>query len=74
MELDELDNKLTAWWLEIAPTRQRELLTVPRPPLPWLEESLAEAGLDAADVERFLSDKRDEPEPTRDAGLNPKAD
>jgi hypothetical protein len=74
MEFDELDNKLTAWWLEIAPSRQRELLMVPSPPMPWLDESIAEAGLNAADVHRFLDDRRRELEPTRDAGLNPKAD
>ena len=74
MEFDELDNKLTAWWLDIAPSRQRELLTVPLPPVPWLDESIADAGLTATDVERFLHDKRRELEPTRDAGLNPKVD
>lgn len=74
MELDEVDNKLTAWWLDIAPTRQEELLMVPMPPVPWLEESIAEAGLDASDVQRFLNDKRNEPEPTQDAGLNPRPD
>jgi hypothetical protein len=74
MESNELDNKLTAWWLEIAPSRQRELLEVPLPPLPWLEESIADAGLTAADIERFLNGKRRELEPTRDAGLNPKVD
>jgi hypothetical protein len=74
MELDEVDNKLTAWWLDIAPTRQEELLMEPRPPMPWLEESIAEAGLSAADVDRFLEDKRRDLEPTRDAGLNPKVD
>ena len=74
MELDDLDNKLTDWWLEIAPSRQAELLMVPLPPMPWLEESLEDAGLDAADVEQFLHDKRRELEPTRDSGLNPKVD
>ncbi|MGD9995734.1 MAG: hypothetical protein AB7L17_07405 [Ilumatobacteraceae bacterium] len=74
MEPDDLEDKLTAWWLEIAPTRQRQLLEVPRPPLPWLDESLATAGLDLADVDRFLDQKRGEPEPTRDSGLNPKPD
>lgn len=74
MELNELDNRLTAWWLEIAPSRQEELLMVPRPPLPWLDESMAEAGLDAVDVDQFLHDKRRDLEPTRDAGLNPKVD
>ena len=71
MELDERDNKLTAWWLQIAPSRQEELLTEPLPPMPWLDESIAEAGLDAADVHRFLDDKRRELSPTRDAGVNP---
>ena len=74
MDPDERDNKLTAWWLDIAPSRQQELLQVPLPPLPWLGESIADAGLDAADVHRFLDSKRDELEPTRDAGLNPKLD
>lgn len=74
MEFDELTNKLTAWWLEIAPSRQRELLMVPLPPVPWLDESIANAGLNAADVDQFLHDKRRELEPTRDAGLNPKVD
>lgn len=68
----ELEDKLTAWWLDIAPSRQAELLMVPQPPMPWLDESLAPAGLDLADVHRFLDDKRREP--TRDAGLNPKID
>jgi hypothetical protein len=72
MDLDDRDNKLTAWWLQIAPSRQEELLTVPLPPLPWLDESIADAGLDVAEVQQFLSDKRRELEPTRDAGLNPK--
>jgi hypothetical protein len=71
MELEER-NKLTAWWLDIAPTRQEELLTVPVPSVPWLEESIADAGLDAAEVQSFLDDKRRQLEPTRDAGLNPK--
>jgi hypothetical protein len=71
MELEER-NKLTAWWLDIAPGRQEELLTVPVPPVPWLEESIADAGLDAAEVREFLDKKRRELEPTRDAGLNPK--
>lgn len=70
----ERDNKLTAWWLQIAPSRQEELLMVPQPPLPWLDESLADAGLDAADLHRFLETKRLDLEPTRDAGLNPKPD
>ncbi len=72
MELEERNNKLTAWWLDIAPTRQEELLMVPVPPMPWLEESIADAGLDAADVRAFLDLKRRELEPTQDAGLNPK--
>ena len=74
MDPDERDNKLTAWWLQIAPSRQRELLEVPLPPLPWLDESIADAGLDPSDVHRFLDVKRRELEPTRDAGLNPKID
>jgi len=74
MDFDELDNKLAAWWLEIAPSRQRELLMVPLPPMPWLDESIADAGLDAAEIHRFLHDKRRELEPTRDSGLNPKVD
>jgi len=72
MEFDELNNSLTAWWLDIAPSRQQELLVVPLPPVPWLDESIADAGLDAADVQRFLDVKRREPEPMRDAGLNPR--
>lgn len=74
MEHNELDNQLTAWWLGIAPSRQEELLMVPPPPMPWLDESLADAGLDAADVQRFLDVKRLNPQLTRDAGLNPKPD
>ena len=72
MDLDDHDNKLTAWWLQIAPSRQEELLMQPLPPLPWLDESIADAGLDADDVRQFLDDKRRELEPTRDSGLNPK--
>ena len=68
----ELENKLTAWWLNIAPSRQEELLMVPPPAMPWLDESLANEGLDAADAERFLEVKRAEHAVTRDAGLNPK--
>ncbi len=70
MEPDDRD-KLTAWWLGIAPSRQEELLTEPRPPLPWLDESIAGAGLDAGEVERFLDERRGELEPTRDAGMSP---
>jgi hypothetical protein len=72
MELEERDNKLTAWWLDIAPTRQEELLMVPPPPLPWLEESITDAGLDAAEVRHFLDGKRRELDTTRDAGVNPR--
>ncbi|MEY2444960.1 MAG: hypothetical protein QOE00_1540 [Ilumatobacteraceae bacterium] len=74
MEHDEIENKLTAWWLDIAPSRQEDLLMVPQPPMPWLDESIAQAGLDAADVRRFLEVKRRDPVVTRDAGLNPKPD
>lgn len=74
MEHDELENKLTAWWLDIAPSRQGELLMVPLPPMPWLDESISDAGLDAADVQRFLDVKRRDPQLTRDAGVNPKPD
>jgi uncharacterized protein YaiI (UPF0178 family) len=42
--------------------------------MPWLDESIAQAGLDAADVRRFLEVKRRDPVVTRDAGLNPKPD
>ena len=72
MEPDELENKLTAWWLDMAPSRQEELLTVPLPPMPWLQESIDDAGLDPADVQRFLEAKRRDPVITRDAGGNPK--
>jgi hypothetical protein len=71
MEPDDRD-KLTAWWLDIAPSRQEELLTVPTPAMPWLDESIAAAGLEPATVQQFLEDKRRELEPTRDAGLNPR--
>ena len=72
MDNEELTNKLTAWWLDIAPSRQEDLLTVPPPPMPWFDESIAEAGLDASDVQRFLDAKRLDPDVVRDAGLNPK--
>jgi len=72
MDLDDQDNRLTAWWLDIAPSRQEELLAVPQPPLPWLDESITTAGLDPEDVRRFIDEKRSELDPTRDAGLNPK--
>jgi hypothetical protein len=72
MDLDDQDNQLTAWWLDIAPSRQEELLAVPQPPLPWLDESIAAAGLDRNDVERFIDEKRSKLDPTRDSGLNPK--
>jgi hypothetical protein len=74
MDTDERDDKLTAWWLALAPTRQRELLMVSPPAMPWLDESIAEAGLDTADVQRYLDVKRGELEPTRDAGINPRPD
>ena len=70
----EDDDRLTAWWLGLAPSRQEELLDAANPPLPWLAESLTEAGLDEATATEFLRDKRREVEPTRDAGLNPKPD
>lgn len=72
MEHDELESKLTSWWLDMAPSRQEELLAVPQPPMPWLDESIADAGLGAADVQRFLEVKRRDPIITRDAGMNPK--
>lgn len=72
MDDTELTNKLTAWWLDIAPGRQEELLMVPMPPMPWLEASIEGAGLDPADVKRFLDAKRSDPEVTADAGGNPK--
>ena len=74
MEPQELENRLTAWWLEIAPSRQEELLMTEPPPMPWLEESMQQAGLGRDDVDRFLHDKRHELEATRDAGLNPRPD
>jgi hypothetical protein len=72
MEQDEVTNKLTAWWLGIAPSRQEELLMEPQPPLPWLEDSIVGAGLEPVDVQRFLDAKRSDPEFTQDAGLNPR--
>ena len=72
MEHDELENKLTAWWLDIAPARQEQLLMVPQPPMPWLDQSMADDGLNAEDVQRFLETKRHDPIITRDAGMNPK--
>lgn len=72
MASEEVDNKLTAWWLDIAPSRQEELLAVPTPPTPWLEESIADHDLAADDVHRFLEAKRRDPSITRDAGLNPR--
>ena len=72
MEDDELENKLTAWWLDMAPSRQEELLMVPPPPMPWLDESIGDAGLQAADVQQFLVGKHRDPQITRDAGMNPK--
>ena len=72
MDDNELENKLTAWWLDIAPARQEDLLTLPPPPMPWFEESIADADLDAEDVARFIDAKRNDPLVTRDAGGNPK--
>lgn len=71
MRADDHEHRLTAWWLDIAPSRQEELLSAEPPPMPWLDASLAEAGLDAEEVQRFLDAKR--LEPTRDAGLHPGA-
>ena len=68
------DDRLTAWWLDLAPSRQEEALADPSPPPVWFTNSVAEAGLDPALVEAFLRAKRDELDPTRDAGLNPKPD
>lgn len=76
MDADDRDNALAAWWLGLAPSRQEELLSAAPPPMPWLDESLADAGLDRDDLQRFLRAKRDapdaEPDTTRDAGLNPR--
>ena len=72
MDPQELENRLTAWWLDIAPTRQEQLLSTPPPPMPWLDESLEQAGLDRADVDSFLDAKRLDQQTTRDAGLNPR--
>ena len=47
MRADDHEHRLTAWWLDIAPSRQEELLSAEPPPMPWLDASLAEAGLDA---------------------------
>lgn len=74
MDADERQNRLTAWWLEIAPTRQAELLMVPPPPMPWLGESLELAGLEVDDVRRFLDSERGRLEATRDAGVSPRPD
>ena len=67
-----LSDRLTAWWLDLAPSRQEELLAGETPV--WFAESVEQAELDRADVERYLRDKRDALDPTRDAGLNPRPD
>jgi hypothetical protein len=72
MDQDDLANRLTAWWLDIAPSRQEELLAGSGTRPAWLDESIADSGLDEATVQTFLDDKRVELNPTRDAGLNPK--
>lgn len=72
MDTDDLENRLTAWWLQLAPSRQEELLSPDPPPMPWLEASLDQAGLDQTDVDRFLHDRRTHPEATPDAGLHPR--
>lgn len=75
MDSDErIDDRLTAWWLAIALSRQEELLMATPPPMPWLDESLATAGVGHDDVRRFLTEKRHELEATRDAGINPRPD
>lgn len=74
MDPNELENRLTAWWLGIAPSRQEELLSPDPPPMPWLDESLTQAGLRLDEVARFLHDQRDELRATRDAGLNARPD
>lgn len=74
MDPQELENRLTAWWLDIAPSRQEELLMADPPPMPWLDESLTQAGLERTDVDRFLHDKRLDLRATRDAGLHPLPD
>ncbi len=71
VKADELDDRLTAWWLDIAPTRQEELLMEDPPAMPWLQESLDTAGLELQDVQQFL-DRRRSPGLTRDAGVNPR--
>jgi hypothetical protein len=78
MTIDD-DNRLTAWWLGLAPSRQEEALAssttdAAAAALPWLEESIVEAELDPLAVAEFLRTKRSAIEPTRDAGLNPKPD
>ena len=74
----EDDDRLTAWWLGLAPSRQEEALEsstdAEAPALPWLEASIDEAGLDEAAITEFLHRKRSEVEPTRDYGFNPKPD
>ena len=74
MHDEDLENKLTAWWLDIAPARQEDLLALPQPPMPWLAESLADVELDEADIQLFVEAKRHDPSVTSDAGLNPKPD
>ena len=68
----EDDDRLTAWWLGLAPSRQEEVLAAPPATLAWFAESIAQADLDQATVEAFLRDQRDDVEPTRDSGINPK--
>lgn len=72
MDPDERQNRLTAWWLEIAPSRQEELLMPTPPAMPWLTESLERAGLTMADVRQFLDDERGRLEAGPDAGVSPR--
>ena len=67
-------NRLTAWWLGVAPTRQEELLDARDSDPPWLAASLAEADLadDRAAVDEFLAEKRRERDDvSQDAGRDP---
>jgi hypothetical protein len=65
-------NRLTAWWLGVAPSRQEELLDARDSDPPWLAESLAEVGLERSAVDEFLAAKRRERDDvSQDAGRDP---
>jgi hypothetical protein len=67
-------NRLSAWWLGLAPSRQEEVLAGNEAAPAWLAASLEEAGLTGDDpsLRGFLASKRAERDSiSQDAGREP---